>query len=268
MNTVMKTALNHNYQGIPFSLRAAFFHSTPVSDRKRRTHWDSGDGGAFRGSTKRFNHYAKRFRKFHAKQTLLRNVSAYAEHLFQSWQSDDDQRVSSSSRGTSWVKRQYWTKGTQKTGFGNQGPQQFGRKGFRFCTDDGEEVETIFRFTFGGERSFYWSLINEEIPQWSDSYYSSNKHRSSWNWRHRLEDEYDTSTEYENSESDLASDRLALGLSASGPLKLEEVKSAYRACALKWHPDRHQGSSKALAEEKFKLCSSAYQTICDKLDVD
>ncbi|XP_042488378.1 uncharacterized protein LOC122068584 [Macadamia integrifolia] len=257
MNSVMKTALNNNFQGIHFSLRAALFHSTPVSDRRRRTHWDSGGGGAFRGSTKRFNHYAKRFRKFHAKQELLRNVSAYAEHLFQSWQSDDDQRASSSSRGTSWVKRQYWTKGTQRTGYDNQGPQHSGRRGFRFCTSDGEDVETIFRFTF---------FMNEEMPRWSD--YSSNRNRSSWNWRYRLEDEYDTSTEYENSESDLTSDRLALGLSASGPLKLEEVKSAYRACALKWHPDRHQGSSKAIAEEKFKLCSAAYRTICDKLDED
>uniref|UniRef100_A0A803QP12 J domain-containing protein n=1 Tax=Cannabis sativa TaxID=3483 RepID=A0A803QP12_CANSA len=69
-------------------------------------------------------------------------------------------------------------------------------------------------------------------------------------------------------ESDLSSHRLALGLSVSGPLKLEEVKNAYRACALKWHPDRHLGSSKAVAEEKFKLCSAAYQSLCDKLAVE
>ncbi|KAG5243804.1 DnaJ subfamily member [Salix suchowensis] len=40
------------------------------------------------------------------------------------------------------------------------------------------------------------------------------------------------------------------------------------ACALKWHPDRHRGSSKAIAKEKFKLCSincAAYQSICGKL---
>ncbi|KAJ4971952.1 hypothetical protein NE237_005051 [Protea cynaroides] len=261
MNTVMKTALNNNYQGIPIPLRAALFHSTPVSDRKRRTHWDSGSGGAVRGSSKRFNHYAKRSRRFHAKETLLRNVSAYAEHLFQSWQCPDDQYVSSSNRGTSWFKR-HWT------GNGDQGPQQYNRrKGFRFCTEDDEETETILRFTFSGERCFYWSFINEESPRWNDSNY--NKHRSSWSWRSRLEDEYDdTSTEYESSDVDLASDRLALGLSASGPLKLEEIKNAYRTCALKWHPDRHQGSSKVVAEEKFKKCSAAYQSLCVNLDMD
>ncbi|KHN07432.1 Chaperone protein DnaJ [Glycine soja] len=64
------------------------------------------------------------------------------------------------------------------------------------------------------------------------------------------------------------SDRLALGLSVSGPLKLEDVKNAYRPCALKWHPDRHQGSSKAVAEEKFELCSAAYQSLCDSLALD
>lgn len=69
-------------------------------------------------------------------------------------------------------------------------------------------------------------------------------------------------------ESDIVSERVALGLDASGPLKIEDVKHAYRACALKWHPDRHQGSSKAVAEEKFKHCSAAYQSLCDKLTLN
>lgn len=83
-----------------------------------------------------------------------------------------------------------------------------------------------------------------------------------------MDEEYGYSTDSDSSESDLASHRMALGLSVSGPLKLEEVKNAYRTCALKWHPDRHQGASKAIAEEKFKLCSAAYQSLCDKLAVD
>ncbi|KAF8398516.1 hypothetical protein HHK36_017445 [Tetracentron sinense] len=258
MNMAMRAALNSSH-ATSIYMRAALFHSTPVSDRKRRTHWDSG-----------FNPHARRSRKMHAKQTLLRNVSAYAEHLFQSWQSDDDQNDPSSSKGTSWFKRQCWGRGTKRNGSSNQGPQCRGTKrgGFQFCFGDEEEVETIFQSTFGRERYFYWSFINEENPQWRNSWGNSNNHRSSWNWRHRVEEEYETYTEYHSLESDLSSDRLALGLSTSGPLKLEEVKSAYRACALKWHPDRHQGSSKAVAEEKFKLCSAAYQSLCDKLAMD
>ncbi|ERN12959.1 hypothetical protein AMTR_s00040p00015720 [Amborella trichopoda] len=39
------------------------------------------------------------------------------------------------------------------------------------------------------------------------------------------------------------SDRITLGLPSSGPLKIEDVKNAFRASALKWHPDKHQGPS-------------------------
>ncbi|OVA03158.1 DnaJ domain [Macleaya cordata] len=231
-------------------------------------------GGASTNSSKRSNNYSRRFRKMHAKETLLRNVSAYAECLFQSWQGDDDYSEPSSSKGSSWFKRQYWSKGPKRNSSGSQGPQwetYRGRRGvFHFCNDNDEEVETIFRSAFGGERFTYWSFINDDYSQRRNSSGYSNNHRSSWNWRYRCEDEYDTYEQYndssDSSESDLASYRLALGLSASGPLKLEDVKSAYRACALKWHPDRHQGSSKVVAEEKFKLCSAAYQSLCGKLD--
>ncbi|KAL6337421.1 hypothetical protein AAG906_036735 [Vitis piasezkii] len=246
------------------NLRTALFHSTPVLDRRRRTHWNFG-GGASRNSSQRFNYYA-RSRKLHAKQTLLRNVSAYAEYLFQSGQSDHDEDDGFSSKGPSWFRKQYWDKGSKRDQ-GNAGPQSRSWRGFQFCEDD-IEVETILRSAFGGSRTFYWSFINEENPQWGSSSGYRNNYRSSWNWRDRMDEEYGYSTDSDSSESDLASHRMALGLSVSGPLKLEEVKNAYRTCALKWHPDRHQGASKAIAEEKFKLCSAAYQSLCDKLAVD
>lgn len=98
--------------------------------------------------------------------------------------------------------------------------------GFEF-TEDGPDLETVFRSAFGGNRSYYWSFINEENPQWrSSTNYSSNYGRS-WNWRHRVHEDYDSSNEYEDSEANLASHRLALGLQASGPLKLEDVKNAW-----------------------------------------
>ncbi|CAK9169964.1 unnamed protein product [Ilex paraguariensis] len=253
MNRASKAALIDSQVG-PLHLRAALFHSTPVLERRRRTHWDS-----------RCNAYSKRFRKLNTKQTLLRNVSEFAEHLFQRWQYDHEEFDPSSRQGSSWFRQEYQSNGSKGSRTSKKGPQSWNRKGFQFCEDDDIEVETIFRSAFGGNRHFYWSFTNEEPPQWRHSSEYSNSYRNAWKRRLENEDEYDSSTDSDCSESDLTSERIALGLSVSGPLSLEDVKNAYRACALKWHPDRHQGSSKAIAEEKFKVCSTAYQSLCDKL---
>ncbi|KAI4348781.1 hypothetical protein L6164_009460 [Bauhinia variegata] len=254
MNSVMKAALTNSKSNY-VHLKAALFHSTPVLERKRRNFWDHRS---------KSNHYSRRSRRMHAKQTLLHNVSDYAEFLFERWKEDVDEDDPSSSRGTSWFNKQYYAKGPKRRRNGNQGWQYQYRRGF--CDDD-FDIEDAFRSAFGGNRFFYWSFVNEGNPQWrSSGQYSY--YEKSWNWRQQSEEEYDFSSESDSSDSDLASDRLALGLSASGPLKHEDVKNAYRACALKWHPDRHQGSSKAMAEEKFKLCSAAYQSLCDKLRIN
>ena len=41
----------------------------------------------------------------------------------------------------------------------------------------------------------------------------------------------------------------------------EEIKSAYRKAALKYHPDRNPGSEEAVA--KFKLCAEAFEVLSD-----
>ena len=50
-------------------------------------------------------------------------------------------------------------------------------------------------------------------------------------------------------------------LSVSKTAPVEDVKKAYRACALKYHPDRNPGDKKA--EEKFKEATEAYQVLAD-----
>src|ERR1700747_826368 len=42
----------------------------------------------------------------------------------------------------------------------------------------------------------------------------------------------------------------------------EEIKTAYRKCALKWHPDRHP-EGKAEAEVKFRESTEAYSILSD-----
>lgn len=48
---------------------------------------------------------------------------------------------------------------------------------------------------------------------------------------------------------------------------IDEIKSAYKKAALKWHPDRHVDDSEAdrkAAEEKFKEASEAYSVLSDE----
>ena len=44
---------------------------------------------------------------------------------------------------------------------------------------------------------------------------------------------------------------------------LEEIRSAYKILALKWHPDRNKNNQEE-AEHKFKIISEAYQILTDK----
>ncbi|MEI6285035.1 MAG: DnaJ domain-containing protein [Bacillota bacterium] len=44
----------------------------------------------------------------------------------------------------------------------------------------------------------------------------------------------------------------------------KEIKSAYRKLAKEFHPDKHQGDKKKVAEEKFKQLNEAYEVLSDK----
>ncbi len=43
----------------------------------------------------------------------------------------------------------------------------------------------------------------------------------------------------------------------------DEIKKAYRKLAMEWHPDRHQGASRAEAEKKFRLINEAKEVLTD-----
>ncbi|PWZ15951.1 hypothetical protein Zm00014a_044002 [Zea mays] len=152
----------------------ASFHSTPVLQRKHKTQWHNVNtertNTIYLMLEQRFNYYTRRRRNRETKRSMLRNMSEYAESLFQ--------RNSKRARSQ---KSRNWS----------------------FETDEEDGV---------------------------------------------------------SAPSEVSLARQALGLSTSGPLKLEDVKSAYRACALRWHPDRHNGSSKvSLYIQKFKSLSFTLQ---------
>lgn len=52
-------------------------------------------------------------------------------------------------------------------------------------------------------------------------------------------------------------------LSVNKKASSDEIKKAYRKQALEWHPDRHQGVDKEMAEKKFKEVNEAYQVLSD-----
>ncbi|CAN7062996.1 unnamed protein product [Brassica rapa subsp. trilocularis] len=235
MNAAVRAAILRT-QSVSSHLKASFFHSTPVLERKRRTSWDS-----------KSNVHRKRFRRMREKQELLRNVNAFASNMFTSWHDEFDYKEPpSSQKRTSWFKKQYAKEPKGKWN-GKHGPRNFD-----FCeVDEDFDIDYIFP---GGPRGFSFSFTfeDDEPPRWHQRNHSSSRSK-----HHRIyedeDDDYTTSTESSDSESESepnqASHRQALGLSPSGPLNLKDVKHAYRVCALKWHPDRHQGSTKAAAKK-------------------
>lgn len=98
--------------------------------------------------------------------------------------------------------------------------------GHSFVEDD-DDVESIFRSAFG-DRFFFWSFVNEDYPNRKNSSQYSNSYKTSWKRRQRIKDEeeYEYISDDDTNKSVLASERIALGLSASGPLKLDDVKNA------------------------------------------
>ncbi|KAB5520785.1 hypothetical protein DKX38_025104 [Salix brachista] len=129
-------------------------------------------------------------------------------------------------------------------------------------SDDFGDPETISRATFGNKRYMRSNKSFRSEP-------SGFEWREPLKWKNRRYKGWDATseTEYDNTLYSVGShsDRTVLGLPPTGPLKIEDVKNAFRLSALKWHPDKHQDASLAVAEEKFKLCVNAYKSICDAL---
>ncbi|KAK4766436.1 hypothetical protein SAY87_008078 [Trapa incisa] len=213
MNNAIKSAAASS-RGPCTQLCAALFHSSPILEQIKSL-------------------YTK-FPKIQSKQSLLRNINAYADSVFKRWEEEAASR-------SSWFGH-HWNRGSsQRYKKGKMSNKRWSGKGFQFCEED-VDPERIFRTAFGETRCFSWSFVDDENPR--SHWRSWTGHQRSGNWRYGSEEEYESSSESDSHSSPLTSDRLALGLSASGPLKLEDVKNAYRTCALKWHPDRHGGSSK------------------------
>ncbi|KAM3399562.1 hypothetical protein ACQJBY_004768 [Aegilops geniculata] len=140
-------------------------------------------------------------------------------------------------------------------------PYSKGRGGIDWRNFDGDDSSDSPYGSVGGKTSFTWYWPGEEddddLPngfQWREEPRPNKSREKVWN-------ESDVDEEEAPRRDDMKSHRISLGLPALGPLKLDHIKSAFRASALKWHPDKHQGSSQAEAEDKFRRCVEAYNAL-------
>uniref|UniRef100_A0A0D6R4G7 J domain-containing protein n=1 Tax=Araucaria cunninghamii TaxID=56994 RepID=A0A0D6R4G7_ARACU len=268
------------FQGTPLlsDLGAACLHSTAPSQAKWRNKWSS----EVHGSTdplKKYGKYEKRILRAEANKALkrLQNMKMPPRKSFQAgmpkwnaWRKQNQQ---------TWSNESYWKNSTNQANSKgknrhNARTNHSARTAERvykrkrksnhpqFCWDSDDPDERIFEMRFGG-RSFYWSFSDWDDLKWQSTW------RSTWQYNRTHREEYSDSDVSDDvtPPTGSASDRKTLGLAPHGPLKLEDVKQAFRECALKWHPDRNPGPSKVIAEEKFKRCGAAYKALCDAFSV-
>ncbi|RDX73536.1 hypothetical protein CR513_46837, partial [Mucuna pruriens] len=145
----------------------------------------------------------------------------------------------------------YSNKGQPKSGqrFGGKSQKKTKRKIRRESFSENFDgcPEQIFQTTYGN-KWYTWSFSN-----WSCS---SKRSTSGFEWRehsdrtNKWKNESDAEHDDDDSCVGSSSDRSILGLPPTGPLKIEDVKNAFRLSALKWHPDKHQGPSQKLGIER------------------
>ncbi|KHG30652.1 DnaJ subfamily B member 6 [Gossypium arboreum] len=143
--------------------------------------------------------------------------------------------------------------------------RNFRRESF---SDDFDHPERIFQAKFGN-KWYTWtsggdkSFKNPESGfEWREKSGWINQRTKEWE---NTSDSESESEEEKSYDVGSCSDREILGLPRAGPIKIEDVKNAFRISALKWHPDKHQGPSQEMAEEKFKMCVGAYKSLCHAL---
>ncbi|XP_048334408.2 uncharacterized protein LOC107425521 [Ziziphus jujuba] len=242
----------------------ASFHSTPTACEKWKNKWNF-DVKAGQQPAKNYVRYATRQKRADTKKALKNllyrsgssKVSLEDENLWKFGQTDKSCNScrKHKPRSSTPHAEKYHQKKTKR---------KFKRESF--SEDFDEHPEAFFQATFGN-RWYTWSFNS------STDYYSQNsafgfewREHSSWKHKNKTwEASSDTESDDEPHTVGSCSDRTILGLPPAGPLKMDDVKKAFRLSALKWHPDKHQGPLQATAEEKFKLCVNAYKSLCNAL---
>ncbi|KAJ1695838.1 hypothetical protein LUZ63_012536 [Rhynchospora breviuscula] len=245
------------------SVQFVQFHSTPVSFAKWKSKWDC----------KSYMRYAARQKRAETKKAL-KDYLLYGKTSPLICKDEDINSNNNSSeipRFRSFGKSRFHNSSKSRNGSAWQNKHCF--SGFQEEEEEYVNPESIFEALFHNSHGSTWSYSSWENFCNSRSSNSTNSSRFTNKSRRKRAKERSYFSESDADESDSTSktfvgssaNRAALELPMTGPLKLHDVKIAFRAAALKWHPDRHAGPSQATAAEKFKLCVNAYQSLCSDL---
>ncbi|XP_009587886.1 uncharacterized protein [Nicotiana tomentosiformis] len=266
---ILKNALIHSTKVVTSTqstnTHLASFHSTSFCSEKWKTKWNS----EFRGNqqpTKNYIRYATRQKRADSKKAL-KNLLFYgaSESSFENessaindrWDVDRDDRSEKKSQFKSAARRRDRIRRRMRK-----------MKKRSLDEDFNEYPETVFQATFGN-KWYTWSFKPGKSSAFEDLF--SRRQETDWSerrhcrWDNETEHETERESNYGSLNAGSYSERTILGLPPKGPLKIEDVKNAFRLSALKWHPDKHQGPSQAAAEEKFKSCVTAYKSLCNAL---
>lgn len=253
------------------STHFASFHSTSPSCQKGKSKWDADIKGG-QQPTKNHIRYSIRERRADAKRALN-------ELLFRSGSSKVPEKelmrrihmgtgFDTKQEGHSFVphKKGGSKSSAHRAGKIHSNKQRRNLRKKNISEDFDDDPEPTFQATYGN-RAYTWTF-----KSWQGSFQNST---SGFEWREyssweesrakRWETQSDTESDDDSCSVGSHSDRTTLGLPPRGPLKIEDVKNAFRLSALKWHPDKHQGDSQTMAEEKFKRCANAYRSLCSAL---
>ncbi|KAK9134462.1 hypothetical protein Syun_013792 [Stephania yunnanensis] len=235
------------------------FHSTPACSAKWKAKWDS-DIGRWQQPSKSYVRYATRQKRADAKKALKDLLYASGSYK-PTFQDQDSIWGADPISGCSEDKADKQSQSKRYSGKASASRSSGGKRHY----NGGNQV--VFHATFGS-RCYTWSFRSREDSNFRHSS-SGFEWRDQSNWTNNRGRTWNTTSETDEDEKSYAvgsrSDRALLGLPTSGPLKIEDVKSAFRSSAMKWHPDKHQGPSQANAEERFKQCVNAYKSLCSAL---
>ncbi|KAE8689184.1 Detected protein of unknown function [Hibiscus syriacus] len=264
-NSLIPAFLPAKQSATAATTHVGLFHSTPFTCENLKRKWNS-DKRSTQQPTKSEERYAVRQKRAETKRALkdfvlsgrFSRISCQDEGPIRKFDAKEGQDSDVSvKKNRSRFSGRHAAKSNRR-----KSKRRFRRQSF---SEDFDNPETIFEAAFGN-KWYTWSFRADFTFRNSEFGF---EWREKWDRTNQRTEEQEIPSESESEDESYAvgscSDRVILGLPLTCRLKLEDVKKAFRLSALKWHPDKHQGPSQAMAEEKFKTCAAAYKSLCHAL---